>query len=562
VHVLSSDPDHASLVRRRLQCVILAVVASVGTTASAATLTRGPYLQLLTTRGVTVVWKTDVAASCAVGVRPLGGATTVYVGGRGTLCAIPVGNLAAGVQYGYTPRADGVAIGGESIFRTDDPRRPFSFLVVGDHGTGDASQRAVRDRMVALPADFVLSTGDMIYEDGSAADFDPEFFVPYRDLIRRFVFWPTLGNHDVGTAAGQPWRDAFYTPANNAAGSENYYSFDFGNAHVAVLDSNASTSPGSAQYTFLDRDLGATTARWKLVAFHHTIYSSGTTHGSNTTLRTNLVPLFDAHAVDVVFMGHEHNYERTKPLRADQIVSACDGTVYVTTGGGGRDLHPVGSSSFTAHAESSHHFTQVSVDGASLSARMIRDDGTVGDAMTIAKGTPGTAACPSAPRPGCQPAAPRSATVLVHEGAFAARDQVVWKWTQPSGGSVADFGDPSAGSDYLFCIYDAHGLALGALAPADHCAARPRWHARPGGFQYRDSSLSPDGIARIQLKVRGAGGAKIALRGRGAALDIPALPLARPVRVQLLRNDAAQCWEARYSTATMNGASAFAARSD
>jgi RNA polymerase sigma factor for flagellar operon FliA len=60
----------------------------------------------------------------------------------------------------------------------------------------------------------------MIYDFGAAAEFNPQFFVPYRDLIRRLVFWPTLGNHDVGTLAGQPWRAAFYTPANNAAGSE------------------------------------------------------------------------------------------------------------------------------------------------------------------------------------------------------------------------------------------------------------------------------------------------------------------------------------------------------
>jgi hypothetical protein len=127
------------------------------------------------------------------------------------------------------------------------------------------------------------------------------------------VFWPCLGNHDVRTSTGGPWRDAFWTPANNASQSENYYSFDYGNAHVVVLNSNASTSPGSAQYKFLDEDLAASTARWKFVAFHHTIYSSGR-HTSDKLRQKNLAPLFDKHAVDVVFMGHDHDYERTKPL--------------------------------------------------------------------------------------------------------------------------------------------------------------------------------------------------------------------------------------------------------
>src|SRR5262249_1821281 len=92
-----------------------------------------------------------------------------------------------------------------------------------------------------------------------------------------------------------------------------------GNAHVAVIDSDESTSPGSPQYLFLDQDLGTSTAQWKFVAFHHTIYSTGA-HGSNLPIQANLAPLFDAHGVDIVFMGHDHDYERTSPLRANQIV--------------------------------------------------------------------------------------------------------------------------------------------------------------------------------------------------------------------------------------------------
>src|SRR5439155_785984 len=159
-------------------------------------------------------------------------------------------------------------------------------------------------------------TGDMIYDAGAPQDFDPTFFAPYRDIVRHLVLWPCLGNHDVETASGAPWRDAFYTPANNPAASEDYYSFDAGNAHIVVLDSNAITKPGSPQYVFLDHDLAATTATWKVVVFHHTIYSSGTKHGSNLIIRANLVPLFDTHGADLVLMAHEHSYERTKPLHA------------------------------------------------------------------------------------------------------------------------------------------------------------------------------------------------------------------------------------------------------
>src|SRR5438067_9385103 len=350
-------------------------------------LTRGTYLQLLATHSVTVAWNTDVASACSLTIRALDGPGATIAGDTGTVCAVAVDGLVPGGRYAYVPNANGVPLGTESVFHADDPSAPFALLGLGASGVPGPRQAGGRDRMLATPAAVIVHTGDMIYPDGAAVDFDPAFFAPYADLIRQLVLWPCLGNHDFAAAAGQPWRDAFHTPANNPAGSENYYSFDVGNAHIVVLNSNERTVPGSLQYTFLDHDLASTSARWKLVFFHHTIYSSGTTHGSNLVIRANLVPLFDAHAVDMVLMGHEHNYERTLPLRANQVVAPGAGTVYVTTGGGGKNLYPFGPlSHFTANAESVHHFVRIAVDGDSLTEEMIDVDGTVGDSTTLVKG--------------------------------------------------------------------------------------------------------------------------------------------------------------------------------
>jgi Calcineurin-like phosphoesterase/Iron/zinc purple acid phosphatase-like protein C len=375
--------------------VILGLIVVLGAApAGAVTLTRGPYLQLLTTRSVTVVWNTNASASCSLAIHPLGGPTSIVSGAKGVVCAVEVAGLAPGTEYAYTPRADGVALAGETVFHTDDPNRPYSFLVIGDSGTGGSKQRALSERMLATPADFILHTGDMVYEDGAPEDFDPKFFRPYRDLIGRMVLWPTLGNHDVHTAGGAPWRTAFWTPANNPSATENYYSFDAGNAHVVVLNSNASLNPGSAQSIFLDQDLAATTKLWKVIAFHHTIYSGGV-HGSSG-IRGNVVPLFDRYGVDLVFMGHDHDYERTLPLRDDHVVASGGGTVYVTTGGGGQTIRPVVPTKVTAYAESTFHYVRVAVDGGSLLLQMIRDDGVVGDQTVLSKG--GTT--PPAPRCG------------------------------------------------------------------------------------------------------------------------------------------------------------------
>jgi len=373
-----------SVARARARLIVAITLMIAAREASAVTLTRGPYLQLLTTRSVTVVWNTDVPVACSLSIRRLGGATDAVAGPTDTVCAVTATGLVPGAQYGYVPRGNGIALTSETVFRADDPDRPYSFLVFGDSGTGGTKQLLLRDRMLSTPADFIVHTGDMVYDSGAAADFDPEVFEPYAELLRRIVLWPSLGNHDVRTARGAPWRAAFWTPANNPAGNEGYYSFDQGNAHFVVLDSNASLAPGSAQHTFLDSDLAATGQLWKFVAFHHTIYASGE-HGGDVDLRGDVVPVFDRYGVDLVLMGHEHVYERTLPLRADRIVEPGAGTVYVTTGGGGRQIFGVGAGSFTAYSESAFHFTRVDVDRGRLLLQMVREDGVVRDHMTLVK---------------------------------------------------------------------------------------------------------------------------------------------------------------------------------
>ena len=66
---------------------------------------------------------------------------------------------------------------------------------------------------------------------------------------------------------------------------------------------------------------------WKVVFFHHPLYSSGERHGSDTELRDTLEPLFVTYGVSIVFTGHDHFYERIKPQK---------GILYFVVGSGGR----------------------------------------------------------------------------------------------------------------------------------------------------------------------------------------------------------------------------------
>jgi hypothetical protein len=382
---MSGGARHTPVRWRLFQIAAALSLVIPAASASALTLTRGPYLQRLTERSVTIVWNTDVTAACSVHVRPLGGGPGRVVSGPpARICAIPVDGLFPGARYAYTPRANGAALLPETVFRTDDPAKPFTFLVFGDSGDGSPMQYHLAAEMERSPADLIVHTGDMNYLDGAAETYDAHFFTPYKALLRRLVLWPCLGDNDQVSNGRFPWFDVFYTPANSDGVKEEYYSFDYGNAHFVVLDTSRSSNPGGGMYEFLERDLAATDALWKFIFLHKPIYSS------RAPRRLDLVPLIDRYGVDIVFNGEIHNYERTKALRADQIVADGAGAVYITTGGGGKSIGPAMASAITAYTESAYHFTRVAIDGGALHLDMVRVDGRIRDTMTLTKGAPAT----------------------------------------------------------------------------------------------------------------------------------------------------------------------------
>jgi predicted phosphodiesterase len=188
------------------------------------------------------------------------------------------------------------------------------FLVIGDSGTGGGAQRKVADRIAEVhkifPFQFAIMLGDNLYGGESAGDYRRKFEEPYKPLLDAGVkFFAALGNHDDPT-------QRFYKPFN--MNGERYYAFTgpkpgldiAGGVRFFALDSNYMSKE---QIDWLARELESSGSDWKIAFFHHPIYSSGEKHGSNTTLREQVEPLFVKHGVDVVFTGHEHFYERLKP---------------------------------------------------------------------------------------------------------------------------------------------------------------------------------------------------------------------------------------------------------
>jgi CSLREA domain-containing protein len=176
--------------------------------------------------------------------------------------------------------------------------------------------------------------------------------------------------------------------------------------------------------------------------------------------------------------------------------------------------------------------------------------------------------CPRLPRGDCQPAlGERSRLALKSVTADHSKDKLSWSWIGSAPVTAGDFGDPVGGAtSYALCLYDGDGFPRlrVSMAPAgETCGKAPCWKATSSGFLYADPLLHPDGLKKIVLTAGAvAGKARITVKGKGANLGL-SLPLAAPVRVQLVHNGGAPtCWDATFSTSSGNHGEIFNARSD
>ncbi len=219
-------------------------------------------------------------------------------------------------------RANGTAAATGATPSVTLPMREGSLrlAVFGDAGRGTKDQydmaRVMEAYRQAVKFDWVLLTGDNIYGKDTPADMKNKFELPYKSMLDNGVkFYASLGNHDTSN-------QRFYAPFN--MNGEEYYRLDRGGVSFYALNSNYLDKK---QLDWLVEQLTKDKNAWRVAFFHHPPYSSGGRHGSDEEVRTILHPLFLKHGVDVVFTGHDHFYERTKPQ---------DGITYFVSGGAGK----------------------------------------------------------------------------------------------------------------------------------------------------------------------------------------------------------------------------------
>jgi hypothetical protein len=171
------------------------------------------------------------------------------------------------------------------------------------------------------------------------------------------------------------------------------------------------------------------------------------------------------------------------------------------------------------------------------------------------------------PATGCLlPVVSQNASLQMKDNGGESSDSFVWKWITGDATTVGDFGTPTAADDYEFCVYDADpDLLMRARAPAaGTCAGLPCWKEVVGkGFDYKDKEASPDGITKLGLRAGLAGKAKVTLKGKGLLVTLPPLgPGSHTLPLKAQLRTAGQCWEANFSTATVDTSTQWKAKAD
>jgi 3',5'-cyclic AMP phosphodiesterase CpdA len=140
--------------------------------------------------------------------------------------------------------------------------------------------------------------------------------------------------------------------------------------------------PVPEQLQWIRDELGKSNEDWKIVFFHHPLYSSAKRHGSDLRLRSALEPIFLEHNVSVVFTGHDHVYERTKPQ---------SGITYFVTGSGGKlapgDLDRK-SSILERGFDTDNVFLVCEIVGDQLTFNAVSRSGAIVDSGVIARRQP------------------------------------------------------------------------------------------------------------------------------------------------------------------------------
>ncbi|NQX40879.1 3',5'-cyclic AMP phosphodiesterase CpdA [Pedobacter steynii] len=273
--------------------------------------------------------------------------------------------------------------------------KEFSFLAIGDSRTGLNIWNEVANLAHTKTPDFTIFSGDIVNSGKSTADWD-NWFSNGKTFIENNLIFHSMGNHD---AASVPtYQNVFELPKSvPESGTNLYYSFTYGEAVFISL--NSEDAAGTAQYNWLLKTLKANaTKKWKIIFFHKPFYTVGAHSGEMDAYFNTWWKAFDDYGVDLIVNGHDHMYERTKPLNRNVSTTVPvaqygslpgQGRCEIVCGGAGAPLYAVSSNWFIEIAESKYNLCKFDVTDNRICNTTFDNKGKVIDSFCLTKNTSG-----------------------------------------------------------------------------------------------------------------------------------------------------------------------------
>jgi len=185
----------------------------------------------------------------------------------------------------------------------------------------------------------IFTAGDNNNESGTLWEFEKCFdpsWGQFKDRIR-----PSAGNHEYLV----PNAEDYFAYFGDAAGEiyKGYYSYDYGDWHVIVLNSQCGwvggCGPSSPQIAWLRQDLENHPSLCTLTYWHDPRWSSGLGGGSSFWLDAFWQVLYE-YGVEFVINGDDHNYERFAPQDPTGKLDQQKGIRQFVAGTGGAGQRP------------------------------------------------------------------------------------------------------------------------------------------------------------------------------------------------------------------------------
>jgi tartrate-resistant acid phosphatase type 5 len=263
------------------------------------------------------------------------------------------------------------------------------FIAIGDQGKGGAGQRHVARLMNEKASqdslNFVITLGDNIYNHGVSSVNDPQwkrkFEVIYDLPYLNVPFYPSLGNHDHRN--GNARYQVEYSKKNEKWNMPHYYytfskridaqsSIQFFALDTYVIKKNEQYV--IEQLEWLERELQASTATWKVVYGHHPVFSYGR-HGHERRMIDLVRPILEKYEVDAYICGHDHDR---------QLLGPVNGVYYIVSGTGAKSRN-TRYGELTIFAETNLGFAWFRISASEFHVQFINEEGKIEYAHTLTK---------------------------------------------------------------------------------------------------------------------------------------------------------------------------------